>query len=563
MPTDYPLVGGQQGAGTDLIAAEPGRRLQPLEEQAGGGGPNVRRLVAAVLRQKWLAVVFAVVGTVGGVVASRFMKPKYVAEATIWIASPEADRTGPIRSSELFANNAWLDLLQSYAVLDSVVSGQHLYVRAERRDRRAFTYFELANRFAPGKYELRFAPKGRHWELTRQGGSVVESGSTTDSIGRKLGFRWVLPAGYSAPGRKIRFKVTVPRDAARDLAKRLGRQLPENGNFLHLSLQGEDPEQTAAVVNAVADRYIAVAAELKGAKQRELANILGDQLASTEAALRNAESELENFRVNTITLPSEAGAPVTPGTESTRPSAMANFFNMKVEKENLRNDQNAIRQALAAGRDSTFSIDALASVGAVSTSPELQQAMKDLTEKRANLRALRQRFTDEHPQVQKAAADVRDLETQIIPRLARGVMADLSTRERALDSLIGNASKDLQGIPPRAIVEARLRRQVDVAATLYTGLQQRYSEAKLAAQSSTPDIRLLDRAVVPSDPVSDRRLMIIFLGLLAGIGYGDGDDATILSDMQATNWSDLPKDLALPQGGVRIINDDKSPVSEA
>ena len=62
----------------------------------------------------------------------------------------------------------------------------------------------------------------------------------------------------------------------------------------------------------------------------------------------------------------------------------------------------------------------------------------------------------------------------------------------AIDGLIQSASGQLRDIPPRAIEEARLRRRVAISEELYKLLQQRHEEARLAAVTTIPDVRVLD-----------------------------------------------------------------------
>ncbi|MBX6364264.1 MAG: polysaccharide biosynthesis tyrosine autokinase [Gemmatimonadetes bacterium] len=488
------------------------------EAEGESKGPGFRRLLAAVVRYKWLVAGLMVLGTAAGLLLSRFVKPEYVADATVWIDGPQ-DRGGPIQGSELLQNTAWVDLLKSYTVLDYVVSTERLYLQYDVRDRALFQNFELASRFIPGGYEFQVDKSGRRYDLRSSTGQVVEQGAVTDSVGRRQGFRWVLPPKALKPGRTVKFTVSTPRDAARDLARRLRPTLADNANFLTIELAGDDPQRIASVVNTLIDRYVDVARDLKSGKQRELTKILADQLASAELNLHQAESELERFRVETITLPTEEGTPVTPGLESTRQQAVSSFFTMKLEKEELQRQRDAIQQVLRQRPDSGISVDALAAIDAVQKSPELSTALKELTEKRATLRALSQQFTPEHPRVKQLVADIARVETQTVPRLAEAVAADLARREASLDNLIKNASGDLRQIPPRAINEARLKRQVAVAENLYTMLQQRYEEARLAAESSTPDVRILDRAIVPNEPVTDKRISVILLGLLGGLGF--------------------------------------------
>src|SRR2546428_642198 len=78
------------------------------------------------------------------------------------------------------------------------------------------------------------------------------------------------------------------RDAARSLADSLSAQLDAEGNFLRLELRGPDAPRITAVVNAIAERYVQVASDLKRKKLSELTKILAEQLRSAQGKLRSA-----------------------------------------------------------------------------------------------------------------------------------------------------------------------------------------------------------------------------------------------------------------------------------
>ncbi|HMH82650.1 MAG TPA: polysaccharide biosynthesis tyrosine autokinase, partial [Gemmatimonadales bacterium] len=136
----------------------------------------------------------------------------------------------------------------------------------------------------------------------------------------------------------------------------------------------------------------------------------------------------------------------------------------------------------------------------------------------AQLRALRYRYADEYPPVQRLSGEIATLERQTIPTLARALMSQLAARDAELSRRLDADSRNLRAIPPRAIDEARLRRGVSLAENLYTTLQQRYDEARLAEASTIPDVRILDSAVVPQRPVKDTALRFIALGFVASLG---------------------------------------------
>ncbi len=490
----------------------------------GGADANamasVRRYLAAAKRYKWMILIITILGTGAGIVAARFIPLKYRAQATVWIDSEGrgAEERGPIQTGGLLDQSlAWVDLLRSFKVLDYVVRKQHLYVEpqgdAERSD---FADFDLKDRFRPGEYELEVAKDGRTFTLQTAAGSVVETGQVGDSVGAAAGIAWQPTAKVLRPGRTLKFAVNVPREASLQLAREMQTTIDQNGKFLSLQLVGAPPEQVAATLNVVLDRYVETAAELKRAKLDELTKILQEQLTRSEGNLRSAEGQLEAFRVHTITLPSERASPVAPGLQVTQDPVFDNYFKMKMEADQISQDRDAIEQGLKGG----VSVEALEVVPSVQRSTELTNALKELTEKQASLRALRYKYTEEHPPVKQLEEEVRVLQEQTIPRIAGALDKSLAQREREVSQQIGSASQDLQQIPPRAIEEARLRRQVAIADNLYTTLQQRYEEARLSAVSSIPDVRILDRAAVPNKPVQNTKLQAIALAFLGSLGIG-------------------------------------------
>jgi capsular exopolysaccharide synthesis family protein len=155
-------------------------------------------------------------------------------------------------------------------------------------------------------------------------------------------------------------------------------------------------------------------------------------------------------------------------------------------------------------------------------SPELVAALQHLTTKRAELRALRQQYTNEHPVVQRVVNEIRTHEEQTIPRLGAALLSQMTTRANILDGWVNSASTDLQQIPPRMIEEARLRRNVEIAERLHTNLRERYEEARLATATTIPDVRVLDRATPPESPGASRGLQLLAIGLMGGIFFGLG-----------------------------------------
>ena len=478
-----------------------------------------RRMALAVLRYRWWIVGLIVLGGVAGSIGGRLLPPRYQVQATIWIQAGEprgGSNRGPIGANQLFDSYAWVDLLKSYVVLDAVARDLRLYVSPGRGASAAFADFTVRETYRPGLYRIVVDRAGDTFHLSTADGTELQKGAVGAPVGDSLGFRWTPTAAMLPPGSDFAFTVRPLRDAARGLGNSLAVSMDPSGNFLRLGLTGQNAAGVATMVNAVAERFVEVSAELKRAKLHELGKLLDDQLQAARDNLRQAENALEEFRMRNATLsPDLAAGPAPTGT----PSSLGVLLGPKLEQEQLRRDRAAIEAVLVQVK-SGVSPAGLAFIGSVQRSPEVSQALKDLTAKEAEWRALRARYTDDHPAVQRLTGEIALLQQTTIPVLAQALVGELSAREGVLAPQIAAGDRELRSIPQRAIEEARRRRAVELASNLYTAVQQRYDEARLAEASSIADVRILDAAEAPQEPLKNSGSRFLMLGLAAALGLG-------------------------------------------
>lgn len=492
-------------------------------------GIDWRRLSGVLLRFKWVIAGVTLASAAAGVVASRFVKPGYLAQATVWI--DESDRRsygtpdrGPLRPGQTFEAEAWVALLRSYSVLDSVARDLRLYLTFRTPDDSiAGRDLTVGEQFRPGTYEVHVDVPSASYVLTTADGTELERGVLGDSIGTRFGFRWAPGRALLASHPRVQFTISSPRDGARWLAEALEAHIDEDGNFLTLQLEGPNPQRLAAIVNALARRYVAVAADLQRLKLTERSKILGQQVTYAQQSLEQAEQALQTFQQRTITLPSDADrhgvVSDSDGVGRSDPAAggaVDDFFQMQLERDGLKRDREAINRILTAASDSGVDVDRLAAIEAIQHSAPLTAAVKEWTTKEADLRALRYRYADAHPRVVELTGEIATLERSTIPDQARQLMASMDARGRDLDQRLAGAGRQLRAIPARSMEGARRRRDYELRATLFTNLQQRLNEAQLAEATTVPDVRILDPAVVPERPARDTAPRLMVMALLGG-----------------------------------------------
>jgi succinoglycan biosynthesis transport protein ExoP len=495
-----------------------------LQQTAPPSRSAVGRFLAALLRYKWLMVGFTTTAVAAGFLTWRLIRPDYAVQGSLWINQARVGAAGPITEGRLLQSFDWIELLRSFTVLDPVVVEQRLYLDHLPEDATLFESFRIreGESFRPGRYRLEVAEAGGSYTLRTREGLVVESGATGDPIGARLGFVWAPPASELTPGRTLGFIVLSPRDAAVALGETIATRMEGVGSFIQLGFRDSDPQRAAGVLSSVMQRTVDVAGELKRSQADETNRILAEQLRVVEDDLRQAERELEVFRVETITLPTDEGAPVTPGLGETRGPVMNEFFRLRLELEALKQDREQLEEVLATQPGSELRVAALELIPAVRQSSELVRDLQQLAEARGQLGLLSERYTDEFEPVREARAKVTNLTDAVIPQAAQKVLSELKAREAALNRVVQSRSDELEQIPPRMIEEARLTRRVAIATQLFTELRQRYEVSSLASRSTTPDVQILDKPVVPTVPEGDQRIKLagmVFAGIL-GVAVG-------------------------------------------
>jgi capsular exopolysaccharide synthesis family protein len=480
------------------------------------------RYVAALRRYKWLILAIALIGTGAGFAFSRMTVPEYQTQGTIWIADQDANTRGPVQGNELLGAGAWADLLKSSTIMDRVVENMGLYLwPANVADSSVFAGFQPGPGFRSGAFELRVDPTGSKYTLVTGEDKVLEQGAVGDSVGRSLGFLWKPSPAALGKGRAIAFTVANPRSVAAGLTNRINVTLEPRSSFLKLSLTGRSPQRTASILNSVMTEFVNTAGDLKRRNLTEQAKRLEDQLEASREALHSSEVKLQNFRTSTITLPSEQLAMSPNGVAGTTSNpVMGNYFGQKFQLEAVQHDREALEALLA--NPNKISADAFMLIPSAKDAPDLQSALKDLSQREMQLRTARELYTDEHPTVQSLQASVNVMRSQTIPGIVRSLISQLRKQEGDLSEQVAASSSTLKAIPERTIEQMRLLRDVQTKQGLFTMLAGRTEEARLAAAGAIPDINILDTAVAPLGPTTSTGPQIIILALLASLGGAIG-----------------------------------------
>lgn len=529
------LPGAPAGA---LASMAPGASRVPATRPADAappadGGAQLARLVAALGRYKWLILGLGAAGLAGGVVASRFVTPKYSVQSSFLITARMSGATsgrdlGPISPRSALTAQGWMDLLRTSVIADSVVMKLALYLEPERpADMAPLRDFHLntqAQRFVPG--EFTFKTTGPRYTLRDKLGFVNEQGIIGDSVGREIGFAWApTRAVLGSRDREVRFTVRTPRETASEILRRMQVGLATGSDIIVMRLTGTAQQKPAETLNAWGDQFVRIATDLKTEEVTRSAKALEDQRAEAAQRLAAAEQAFQKFRIGTIALPSDAlairgGA----GVGAQADPVMQNFYASKYQLETVHRDREQLARVAAGLNPTRVPIEAILSVPSVASDPgalPLREALGELQKREAEYRALTQTYTDSAPEVRPRLAPLRAVRARSVQE-TNAYLAQLRQREAQLGGVVGKSTAELQAIPARTTEQERLRRDYEAQQALFQMLDSRYQEAQLALRSMTPDVRVFDRAVMPLMPTNDTAGKLIAFGLVAGLGAGLG-----------------------------------------
>jgi succinoglycan biosynthesis transport protein ExoP len=483
----------------------------------------------ALRRYRWFILLLTAASVGVGLLVTRVMRPEYTADTMLWIdggTRGATTPTGPVRPRQVFDAEAWSSLLRSYAVLEGVVHDARLFLETRPGDADALrSGMTLQPRFTEGKYKLSVDDDGKQWTLElRSTGTVIaaglwsvgaatlrtEKGAVGDSVGRAFGFGWRPSAATLQPGREYDFTIRNPRTVAAQLRENLGVRIDEQANFLSVELTGTDPRLVASTLNALGSRYVAQAAQLQRQNLAAYREIIDVQLQSARQQLTEAERELQEFRVANATLPGTMEAARGPAGAVTGES----YYGLVSSLENARRERELLESALAG---TELKLPVLQRVATLDESSELTDAIAELTVKRNELRALRYRYAEAHPPIERLRSEIATLEREIIPPLARDAIDRMRQREAALEPRVAASAATLREIPARDREEIQLRRNAALAGAMYESLQTRANDLRLAEQGTIAEVRVLDRAIAPSRPTKDTQGAILLFSLFGGL----------------------------------------------
>jgi tyrosine-protein kinase Etk/Wzc len=284
-----------------------------------------------------------------------------------------------------------------------------------------------------------------------------------------------------------------------------------NANVIWLRYRSTDPALASAVPTALAQRYITDRTETAQEKVRTAVRYLTNEADTLRNQLLAADHELHDFR-------QQAGV-VSLADEAT--NAVTRAGQLRASRSEIEAQRTALQHLVTAADTTATAFRRLAAFPTLITNPIVANQLRTLDDLEGQRTELLLRRTQKDPDVIALSQRIGASDAQL-RSLTLTYLSGLGQQVAALDQALGAEAEVAATLPGKNMTEDQLSRKPKVLSDVYTLVETRLQEARIAESVANPGVTLIDRPQVPTTPVWPRGGLLVAvglaLGLLAGIG---------------------------------------------
>jgi polysaccharide biosynthesis transport protein len=331
-----------------------------------------------------------------------------------------------------------------------------------------------------------------------------------------------------------------------------------NSRLVRIVYAHNDPNFAALAANTIADEYTQQNIDLRLQNTEKTLKWLGEELKRQEQQLAASEGALTEYRERNNALSLED-----------RQNIVVSRLNQLNEKattsRNERLSKEAIYNQLRTADPSNDAIDNFPIVGASSAVVEAKNALGTLSGQKASYAG---RYGPEHPKMIEVTDQIENAKRRLIAertKVVESVKNDYNaalTEERSFASQLEDQKGTSMDLDRKSGDYKLLQRKADSDRQVYQTLLSQQKELAVVANSRANNVQVLDRADVPSVPISPNPRRDWITAVLAGltIAFGLAFGMEYVDDSVKTP-EDITKRLRLPLLGlVPAVRGERVPV---
>lgn len=342
-------------------------------------------------------------------------------------------------------------------------------------------------------------------------------------------------------------------------------------HVLNVEARSIAPDTAAAIANGFGEAYLARQRSDKIEASEEVEKFLADRIASLREQTEKSDRAVEEYRrANNLFQGASASVTAQQMTELNTQLIVAQTA--KAEADSRLGEAQALRRT---GVDSQ-------SVPQVLQSPLIQQLKAQQSEADRRLADLSGSLGPQHPRVISAKAEISEIRARInaeVGRIIESLRHEARTTNARYETLRKNFDRlqsQAGGVNEKSIRLNALEREAQVNRNLLEQMMGRAKETMGQDQLQKPNAKLISRAAPPTEPGFPPKMLLVFLGAVAGALIGmayallrEGVDRTFRRADQIEAMTGLPVLAMVPtlRGSItpiaHVLRKPVSPYAEA
>ena len=285
-----------------------------------------------------------------------------------------------------------------------------------------------------------------------------------------------------------------------------------NSRLVDVRYRLPDPAVAAAVANGVAKNYIEQNLAYKFTASRDASDWLGERLTEQRAQVEKAELALQQYREQNEAISLEDRQNIVVQKLADLNAAVTKAKTERLQKEAM------YRQLSAAGQDAAM----LDTFPAILGNAFIQTQKTELAALQRQQAQLAERLGDRHPEMVKVKSAIQNAEAELRAEVAKVVQAVRTeyqaalAQEQSLTTALDQQKREALAMNRKGIEYSVLEREVESGRQIYQSLMQRAKETSVTGELKSSNVRVVDRAEVPRQPVAPRAVLSLVLALFGG-----------------------------------------------
>jgi capsular exopolysaccharide synthesis family protein len=317
-------------------------------------------------------------------------------------------------------------------------------------------------------------------------------------------------------------------------------------DIIEVSYEDPEPVSASAIANKVIEIYMEDDTASNRAEAIAARQFMSEQLPQLEQNVNQAEEELRDFKNQNqlANLPEETSELISKNSQ----------LENEIEEVTAELESINARYNLLSGRLGLTQEQA-AAMNALNESVAVRQTFEKLHEVKLNIASERNRFSESAPQMINWREQERELQSlldqQIAQNLSKEQQAAISQikifnlgqenqqqipefislgleREGLLEKLaslkdnLRTNQQRLANLPGLEKQQRELSRRLEAAQSTYQTLLGKLQETQVIENQNIGNVRVIESAIVPTDPIPSKTKLIVAAGGVAGVLLGIG-----------------------------------------